>query len=406
MLPGLCSFGAISGRLGRPLSEPLFNFMANQSRNSMTQSTCNVITGTGSYIPPGKVRNEDFLEHTFVDPEGKKLAKANREIIDKFLEITTIGERRYVADDLKTSDIAFLAAEAALEAAGTDREALDYIIVAHNFGDVTSRGGHSDMVPSLAARVKHKLGIKNPDTVAYDMIFGCPGWLESLIQAHYYLSSGDAKRALVIGADTLSRISDPHDRDSLIYSDGAGAVILEAKPCEKPQGVLAHKTRSDTLTHSGMLYMGPSYQCGGKDSSKDSDKDGSKEGEALYLKMHGRKLYQYALETVPGAIRACLEKSGVAIDEVKKILIHQANGKMDDAILQRLYESYGMDTPPDGVMPMTISWLGNSSVATIPTLLDLLLKGHLESHELKAGDVVIFASVGAGMNVNAMVYRM
>ena len=126
----------------------------------------------------------------------------------------------------------------------------------------------------------------------------------------------------------------------------------------------------------------------------------------MYLKMHGRKLYQYALETVPGAIRACLEKSGVAIDEVKKILIHQANGKMDDAILQRLYESYGMDTPPEGVMPMTISWLGNSSVATIPTLLDLLLKGHLESHELNAGDVVIFASVGAGMNVNAMVYRM
>ena len=126
----------------------------------------------------------------------------------------------------------------------------------------------------------------------------------------------------------------------------------------------------------------------------------------MYLKMHGRKLYQYALETVPGAIRACLEKSGVAIEEVKKILIHQANGKMDDAILQRLYESYGMDTPPDGVMPMTISWLGNSSVATIPTLLDLLLKGHLESHELNAGDVVIFASVGAGMNVNAMVYRM
>ena len=126
----------------------------------------------------------------------------------------------------------------------------------------------------------------------------------------------------------------------------------------------------------------------------------------MYLTMHGRKLYQYALETVPGAIRACLEKSGVAIEEVKKILIHQANGKMDDAILQRLYESYGMDTPPEGVMPMTISWLGNSSVATIPTLLDLLLKGHLESHELNAGDVVIFASVGAGMNVNAMVYRM
>ncbi|MBC2838316.1 3-oxoacyl-ACP synthase III family protein [Robiginitalea sp. SC105] len=360
----------------------------------MTPSTCNVITGTGSYIPHRKIRNEDFLENTFFDSEGNKLAKANQEIIEKFLEITTIGERRYAGDELNTSDMAFLAAEAAIEAAGVDRESLDYIIVAHNFGDVTTSGGHSDMVPSLAARVKHKLGIENPDTVAYDMIFGCPGWLESLIQAHYYLSSGEAKRALVIGADMLSRISDPHDRDSLIYSDGAGAVILEARPCEKPKGILAHKTRSDTLTHSGMLSMGPSYRSGNGDN------------DARYLKMHGRKLYQYALETVPGAIRACLEKSGVPISEVRKILIHQANGKMDDAILKRLYESYGMDAPPEGVMPMTISWLGNSSVATIPTLLDLLLKGDVESHELEAGDVIIFASVGAGMNVNAMVYRM
>lgn len=359
----------------------------------MNDTLCNIITGTGSYIPEKRITNTEFLTREFYDSSGQKLEKDNREIIDKFLEITTIAERRYVGDDLKTSDIAYLAGKAAIDSSGIDMETLDYVIVAHNFGDVTGCGGHTDIVPSLAARVKHKLGIANPETVAYDMIFGCPGWLEALIQANYFLRSGDAKRALVIGADVLSRISDPHDRDGMIYADGAGAVVLEAKACSKPTGVLAHKTRSDTLVHSQMLFMGPSYH------AVNGHED------ALFLKMHGRKLYQYALETVPQALKACLEKSGVTLGEIKKVLIHQANGKMDDAILKRLYELHGLEQPPEGIMPMTISWLGNSSVATLPTLLDLILKGKLEGEELHEGDAILFASVGAGMNVNAMVYR-
>ena len=360
----------------------------------MNNAFCNVITGTGSYIPERRVANSDFLTREFYDPSGQKLEKDNREIVDKFLEITTISERRYVQEGVMTSDIAYWAGEAAIEAAGIDRESLDYIIVAHNFGDVTGCGGHTDIVPSLAARVKHKLGIANPEAVAYDMIFGCPGWLEALIQAHYFLKSGDAKRALVIGADVLSRISDPHDRDGMIYADGAGAVVLEAKQCSRPTGVLAHKTRSDTLEHAQMLYMGPSYH------TENGHED------ALFLKMHGRKLYQYALETVPAALKACLEKSGVPLKEIKKVIIHQANGKMDDAILKRLYELCGEEKVPEGIMPMTISWLGNSSVATLPTLLDLILKGKLEGEHLSEGDAVLFASVGAGMNVNALVYRV
>lgn len=364
------------------------------NQNQMKHTPCNMITGTGSYIPERQVPNSEFLTRTFCDPSGQKIKKDNRDIVGKFLEITTIAERRYVAEGQNTSDIATLAGAEAIASAGIDPETLDYLIVAHNFGDVAHPGGHTDIVPSLAARVKHNLGIANPDTVAYDIIFGCPGWLEALIQANYYLRSGDAKRILVIGADVLSRISDPHDRDSMIYADGAGAVVLEAKPCERTAGVLAHKTRSDTLEHSKMLFMGPSYQC----------ENGQQ--EALYLKMHGRKLYQYALETVPQAIKACLEKSGVPLSEIKKVLIHQANGKMDDAILKRLFELYGEEEIPEGIMPMTISWLGNSSVATLPTLLDLILKGRLESEELREGDTILFASVGAGMNVNAMVYRM
>ncbi len=354
----------------------------------------NTIIGTGSYLPCRKVGNEAFHKAEFYEADQRKLAKANQEITDKFLQITTIRERRYVEDHLNTSDIATLAAAEALADAGIDRESLDYIIVAHNFGDVRKGDTHSDMVPSLAARVKHQLEIRNPNTVAYDMIFGCPGWLESLIQAHYFLRSGDAKRALVIGADTLSRIYDPHDRDGMLYADGAGAVVLEAQEGDQRAGVLGHKTRSDTLEYSQMLFMGPSY----KPSSQDPD--------ALYLKMHGRKLYQYALETVPQAIKDCLDSTGIPLGEIKKVLIHQANGKMDDAILERLYQLYGIQEIPEGIMPMTISWLGNSSVATVPTLLDLIRKGKMEGHQLEKGDVIIFASVGAGMNVNAMVYRM
>ena len=116
-----------------------------------------MITGTGSYIPERRITNTDFLNREFYDPSGQKLEKDNQEIINKFLEITTIAERRYVGEDLKTSDIAYLAGEIAIDAAGIDKESLDYIIVAHNFGDVTGCGGHSDLVPSLAARVKHKL---------------------------------------------------------------------------------------------------------------------------------------------------------------------------------------------------------------------------------------------------------
>ena len=105
-------------------------------------------------------------------------------------------------------------------------------------------------MPSLAARIKYKLGIKNPETIAYDLPFGCPGWLQAVIQADYYIKSGDAQKVLVIGTETLSRISDPHDIDSMIYSDGAGAVIVEGSHSDEPVGILTHKTRSDTADHA------------------------------------------------------------------------------------------------------------------------------------------------------------
>jgi 3-oxoacyl-[acyl-carrier-protein] synthase-3 len=358
----------------------------------MKKRIFSAISGTGSYIPKIRVRNQDFLDHEFYDSNGKRLEKTNQEIIEKFLEITAIEERRYISEDLVTSDIAFYAALEAIDDSGIDQEELDYIIVAHNFGDVKKGGGSLDIVPSLASRVKHKLKIENPATIAYDLPFGCPGWLQGMIQADYFIRSGDAAKVLVIGADVLSRVSDPHDRDSMLYADGAGAVIMEANESGS-SGILAHNARSDTLVHSQMLFMGKSY-----------NPELQNRGE-VYLKMFGRKLYQYALEKVPQAIKDCLDKCGVDLKDIKKVLIHQANGKMDDAIIERLYKLYGVDDIPAGALPMTISWLGNTSVATIPTLLDLILRGEMEEHELVEGDLIVFASVGAGMNINAAVYR-
>ncbi len=352
------------------------------------------ITGTGSYIPTKIVRNEDFLGYTFLESTGNSIDKDNQEIVDKFEEITTISERRYAEDNQKASDLATIAAQNAINDAGINKEELDYIILAHNFGDVRPNDSRIDITPALASRVKANLGIENPSTVSYDILFGCPGWVQALIQADYYIRSGDAKKILVIGADVLSRISDPHDRDSMIYADGSGAAVVEAIESETPIGIIGHSSRSDTTEYVNLLRMGKSY------SSDLAEKN------ELFLKMNGRRLYQYALENVPKTLKAGLDKLNIHVDDIKKILIHQANGKMDDAILARLYRLYGIKEVPKHIMPMTISWLGNSSVATVPTLLDMVMKNEMNGHEITSGDNIILTSVGAGMNINCVIYKI
>ena len=348
-----------------------------------------IIKATGSCIPSEIIPNTHFLNREFYGPDGRRLEKPNPEIIAKLFAITGIEERRYVREELTTTDIATEAAVQAL--AGIDREALDYIIVAQNFGDVRSGNLRTDMVPTIASRVKHRLQIENPFTVAYDIPFGCPGWLQGMIMADYYIRSGDAQRVLVIGAEILSRVSDPHDVDSMIFADGAGATLVEAS--DRQGGILSHVTRTDACDNAWMLRLGNSY-------------DPHRSGDELFIKMDGHDIYKYALKTVPRTVKLALDKTGLGLGDVSKILMHQANAKMDDAILSRLFQLYGVDTIPEAIMPMIIHWAGNSSVATIPTMLDLLLKEQLDGHWLSSGDVVVFASVGAGMNINAMVYRL
>jgi 3-oxoacyl-[acyl-carrier-protein] synthase-3 len=347
------------------------------------------ITGVGNYIPSQTISNLFFDKHLFLDESGVTLQQDNATMAAKFKEITGIEERRYADNHQVNSDLGFIAAQAAIADAAIDPETLDYIIFAHNFGDVRFGTVQSDMVPSLASRVKHLLKIKNNFCVAYDLVFGCPGWIEGVIQAHAFIQSGIARRCLVIGAETLSRVVDMHDRDSMIYADGAGAAVLEIS--DDASGIQSHISASFTLEEKDYLHFGKSY-------------DNESSPDIRYIKMNGRKIYEFALSNVPAAMKKCLDDSGYTVNELNKIIIHQANEKMDEAIVNRFYRLY--DAPvPEYIMPMVIQKLGNSSVATIPSLLTMILKGELPDHHIQKGDLVLFASVGAGMNINAFVYR-
>lgn len=350
-----------------------------------------VITGSGHYLPNRIIKNSHFHNYEFFDENGEKIEKPGHEITQKFEDITEIKERRYVEDDLLNSDIATFAAKKAIEDAGINPEELDYIIVGHNFGDIDPIGRQIDIMPSISAKVKHNLGIQNLKCKPYDMTFGCPGWVESFILGHQFIQAKIAKKVLVIGSDTLSRASDPHDRSAMIFADGAGAVVLEAKEDEHKYGVLTHATLS--YTGDEMTYL-----VNGKSLNPDY------EGSIKNINMKGRKVYEFVLKNVPPAIKELLDETNLDIEDINKILLHQANAKMDHAMIQRLYKLYGKKAP-ENVDPMTVQFLGNTSVATVPTMFDLIAKGQLQPHHFNANDKIIMASVGATMNINAVIYQ-
>ena len=350
-----------------------------------------VIIGSGCYIPSQIITNRDFTMHDFYDDNQNRITTPPEIVTKKFQEITGIEERRYAKESQTSSDLAFEAAKIAVADSGIDPETLDQIIYAHNYGDVTKHHIQTDAVPSLAARLKRNLGIKNPHCTAYDILFGCPGWLQAIIHTDAFFKAGIAKRILVVGSETLSRVIDPYDRDSMIFSDGAGATILEWQK-GATNGILSTAAVSHCEEEIDYINFG-------KSNFPFSDP------RIRYIKMKGRKVYEYAMKNVAPAMKSCIEKAGVDIKDVKKVLIHQANEKMDEAIIKVLFKMYNLPIP-EGIMPMSIHKLGNSSVATIPTLYDLIIKGGLEGHSVSPGDVVVFASVGAGMHINAVCYKI
>jgi 3-oxoacyl-[acyl-carrier-protein] synthase-3 len=224
------------------------------------------------------------------------------------------------------------------------------------------------------------------------MIFGCPGWVEALILADHLIKAGTAKMILVVGSETLSRITDKHDRNSMIFADGAGAVVVKATDKENV-GVIAHNTICDNAVELDYLVNSPSL-------NKDADQN------PIYITMVGRKIYEYALKNVPLAMKETIEMANLSINDIDKILIHQANAKMDYAMIDRLYKLYDIKDYDHSISPMTIQEFGNSSVATIPTMFDLIRKGKMENQKFAENGNLVFASVGAGMNINCIIYKM
>jgi len=349
-----------------------------------------IIIGSGSYLPNRVIGRDFFLDSEFYTEDGVKIDKPAEETIAKFVEITEIENRRFIDEDLSNSQIGFEAAKIAIADANIDKEELDYIIYASNFGEVTVNG-YVDFMPTMAARVKNKLGIKNRKCITYDMIFGCPGWVEAMILADNLIKANVAKTILVIGAETLSRVTDPHDRNRMIFADGAGAVVVKATD-EENVGIIAHNTICDNGPELNYLANGPSI-------NQDSDQT------RLFVRMQGRKIYEYALKNVPAAIKETIEDAKLSIEDIDKILIHQANAKMDYAMIDRLHKLYDVKDYDHSVSPMTVQDLGNTSVATIPTMFDLIIKGKMEGHTFKDKGSIVMTSVGAGMNINAIVYK-
>ncbi len=349
-----------------------------------------IIIGSGHYLPKNVIGRDFFMNSEFYTDEGEKIEKPNAEIINKFVEITEIENRRFIDENQTNSEIGYEAAKVAIEDSKIDPETLDYIIYASNFGEVTKEG-YVNFMPNMAARVKNKLGIKNRFCITYDMIFGCPGWVEAMILANNLIKAKAAKTILVVGAETLSKVTDPHDRNRMIFADGAGAVVVQATEQENV-GIISHKTICDNDAELEYLTNKPSINT-------------NSDPKRLWVRMMGRKIYEYALKNVPQAIKDTIDAAELSIEDIDKVLIHQANAKMDYAMIERLFKLYGIKDGDHNIAPMTIQEFGNSSVATIPTMYDLIIKNKMNGHHFKEKGNIVMTSVGAGMNINALVYK-
>ncbi len=375
-----------------------------------------IIVATGSHIPEREIPNTHFKDYQFFTYKNGiyvRDSSSGLEVADQYSEKTGIISRRYVIEGRTTSDIAAFA----LKNTGYDLDSLDMIIVAHNFGDFNEATKQGEAVPSISSRVKGKAALTNPNVKTFDLLGGCPGWLQALDIADSMIKAGKAKSIAVIGAETLSYFSDPHNKDSTIFADGAGAVILSAVESDKKEGILSYAGRTDA-DKSHLLTMVPSV-------NPDYDQN------ELLLRMIGPKVYRYAVKYVTSVIEESLQEAKkylgdkFEVKDINMFLAHQANERLDADIIKKLLHKNVLKELLTGhvsdliygLTPLTINLLGNSSVATIPTLLDLLVKGNLSKYTLKrdkenkkliyrlnSNDVICLFSVGAGMNTNAMFY--
>ena len=315
-----------------------------------------LMISVGGYLPERVVSNHDLA--TVVDTSDEWIRQR-----------TGIAQRHIVADGEKTSDLARNAAERALANAGMTGADIDLIIIATSTPD--------DTFPSTATKVQHQIGARN--AIAFDVQAVCAGFVYALDVADAMLSGGRANRALVIGAESFSKILDWEDRSTcVLFGDGAGAVLLERSDRPDGFGVLASKLHADGA-HRDILYVD-----GGPSSS----------GTVGHLRMEGNKVFRHAVEKLSSVMDEVLEAAGMAVGQVDWLVPHQANIR----IIEGMQKKMGL---ADDRVVKTVHNHANTSAASIP----LALSSAVEEGRIKNGQVLAFEAIGGGLVWGASLVR-
>ncbi|MDE3175678.1 MAG: ketoacyl-ACP synthase III [Pseudomonadota bacterium] len=314
-----------------------------------------VVRGVGACLPERIVTNAELAARVDTSDEW-------------IVQRTGIRQRHVAAAGETTSSLGVRAAERALKAAGLSAADIDLIIVATSTPDYT--------FPAVATQVQAALGIAHG--VAFDLQAVCSGFVFAVATADKFLASGSHRRALVIGAETFSRLLDWEDRTTcVLFGDGAGAMVLEAV-ADGERGLLASKLRSDGR-HLAKLYVD-----GGPSST----------GTVGHLRMEGREVFKHAVGMVTDVIRACFEEAGVTAADIDWFVPHQANRRIIDASADKL----GIAREK---VVVTVDRHGNTSAASIPLALDVAVA----DGRIKPGDLVMIEAMGGGFTWGAALIR-
>ncbi len=315
-----------------------------------------IVTGTGSALPVHRVSNAELAERVDTSDEW-------------IVERTGIRFRHIAGEGETTATLAADAARAAIAAAGLDAGQIDLIVLATATPDQT--------FPATATKVQAMLGID--DCVAFDVAAVCSGFLYAVQVADSMLRAGVHRRALVIGAETFSRILDWEDRATcVLFGDGAGAIVLEADDSDSGQGILATKLHADGR-HNGLLYV---------------DGGPSTTGTVGKLRMKGKEVFRHAVVNLAAVMGESLTLAGLAPDDVDWLVPHQANARILDATARKLGLS------PDKVV-VTVDQHANTSAASVPLALDTAVR----DGRIQRGDIVVLEAMGGGFTWGAAVVR-
>lgn len=312
-----------------------------------------VIMGTGSYLPEQIVKNEDL---------PKKLDTSDEWISGR----TGIKQRHILADDQHTSDLAYEAAKKAIESAGIDKDDIDIIIVATTTPDNT--------FPATAVKVQALLGLSGQ--IAFDLQAVCSGFVYALSTADNFLRSGQAKTALVIGAEAMSRIVDWDDRNTcVLFGDGAGAVVLQSKD-DDDRGIISSHLHADGK-YSSILNTD-----GGAGSLNGNGK----------LHMQGKEVFKHAAQKMSSCVVEALEANNYTIEDVDWLVPHQANIRIIKAVGHKL------NIPEEKVI-VTVQNHANTSAASIPLALDK------SAHKFNKGDLIVLEALGGGLSWGSCILK-